>query len=141
MDDTNPDTLPTPGDPTGPCPWCGRISNFDVDQRGVLSWRTTPGSRGFADRQLATLTCHGCKKGTAVVTGNSTADGLTWYPVPGMGILDNQVSRGVASAYDEGVRCMSVGANRAAAVMFRSSLSLFVKDKGNTKARAERHLK
>ncbi len=64
-----------------------------------------------------------------------------WWPAPGAGILDPQVSEGVASTFDEGSRCLSIGAYRAAAVMFRSSLSLFVKDKGSEKARGERHLK
>lgn len=34
-----------------------------------------------------------------------------------------------------------VHANRAAAVMFRSSLHLFVKDRGSATAKSERHLK
>lgn len=139
--DENPDTLPTPGDPTGPCPWCGRVSNFDVQHHGALTWRSSPGIGTFPERQLATLTCHGCKKGTAVVTGNSSGDGLMWYPAPGMGTLDIQVDPGVASSYDEGMRCLSIGANRAAAVMFRSALHLFVKDKGSQKAQEARHLK
>jgi hypothetical protein len=63
------------------------------------------------------------------------------YPPPGSGTLDKQVDADVASAYDEGMRCLSIGANRAAAVMFRSALSLFVKDKGSEKAKGERHLK
>lgn len=61
--------------------------------------------------------------------------------VPGAGILDPKVNEGVASAYDEGMRSLAVGANRAAAFMFRSALHLFVKDKGNAKAQSERHLK
>jgi len=64
-----------------------------------------------------------------------------WWPVPGSGILDPQVNAGVASAYDEGMKCLSMDANRAAAVMFRSALHLFVKDKGSPKAQGERHLK
>lgn len=67
--------------------------------------------------------------------------GLHWYPAPGAGVLDPAVPPAVASAYDEGQRCLSIGANRAAAVMFRSTLMLFVKDKGGDRARAERHLK
>ena len=58
-----------------------------------------------------------------------------------MGVLDRQVDTGVASAFDEGMRCLSIGANRAASVMFRSALHLFVKDKGNAKAQEERFLK
>ena len=64
-----------------------------------------------------------------------------WWPVPGAGVIDLQVNSSVAAAYDEGMRSLAVGANRAAAVMFRSALHLFVKDKGSDKAQAERHLK
>ncbi len=76
-----------------------------------------------------------------MVITDQVGNGIHWYPAPGMGILDKQVNKGVAPAYDEGMRCLSIGANRAAAVMFRSALSLFVKDKGNEKAKGERHLK
>jgi hypothetical protein len=135
MADTNPDSLPTPSDPTGPCPWCGRISNFDLGAETALSFATS-----FADRSVTVLHCHGCRKGTVVVTAND-GHGLMWWPVPGAGILDSQVNEGVASTYDEGMRSLAVGANRAAAVMFRSALHLFVKDKGSAKAQGERHLK
>lgn len=139
---SDPDSLPTPGDPSGPCPWCGRVSNFDVQVHPPLAWRSTSdfGGMTIETHQLSTLRCLGCQRGTVVVTDN-LAQGIHWYPAPGMGTLDKQVNPGVASAYDEGMRCLSIGANRAAAVMFRSSLSLFVKDKGDEKAEDERHLK
>jgi hypothetical protein len=66
---------------------------------------------------------------------------LSIYPTPGSGSLDNSVNEAVASAYDEGMRCIGIGAYRSAAVMFRSALFLFVKDKGSEKAKSERHLK
>lgn len=140
--DANPDTLPTPDDPTGPCPWCGRVSNFDVKLGEVLAWRRVGGFGGnsIGTHHTAVLRCSGCKKGTLVVT-NNLSQGIHWYPAPGMGTLDRAVTKGVASAYDEGMRCLGIGANRAAAVMFRSALSLFVKDKGSETAKAERHLK
>lgn len=140
--ENDPDTLPTPHDPTGPCPWCGRISNFESKQGETLARRKTDawGGDSIGTHRTNTLFCSGCKKGTLVVT-NNLGEGIHWYPAPGMGILDTQVDERVASAYDEGMRCLSIAANRAAAVMFRSSLSLFVKDKGNEKAKAERHLK
>lgn len=140
---SDPDTLPTPKDPSGPCPWCGRISNFQVEERQTsLASRETRSVRGdfVATHRLATLRCSGCQKATVVIT-NNLGQGIHWFPAPGMGILDKQVNKGVASAYDEGMRCLSIGANRAAAVMFRSALSLFIKDKGNERARTERHLK
>jgi hypothetical protein len=140
--DGNPDTLPTPGDPTGPCPWCGRTSNFQVKQGEVLAWRSTSAweRTSVGTHRVSTVFCAGCKKGTLVVT-NNLGVGMHWYPAPGMGLLDKRVDKKVASAYDEGMRCLSIGANRAAAVMFRSALSLFVKEKGSEKAKEERHLK
>lgn len=137
----NPDTLPTPADPTGPCPWCARISNFEVKSRTDLSMTvSTAGDFSYADRRLSSLFCSGCKKGTAVISDNH-GNGVMWWPVPGSGTLDSQVNAGVASAYDEGMKCLSMGAYRAAAVMFRSALHLFVKDKGSEAAQGERHLK
>ena len=138
---SDPDTLPTPGDPVGLCPWCGRTANFDIGFRGPLT-PAMDADLGLATvtHLFATLKCHGCSRSTIVVV-NQLSQGIHWYPAPGMGILDPQVNQGVASAYDEGMRCISIGANRAAAVMFRSALGLFVKDKGNEKAKGERHLK
>jgi hypothetical protein len=91
---------------------------------------------------LHVMTCQGCESDIIVVTsGTEGRDILHVYPAPGAGHLDRQVNPGVASCYDEGMRCLSIGASRAAAVMFRSSLSLFVKDKGSERAKGERHLK
>ncbi|WP_241895248.1 DUF4145 domain-containing protein [Glutamicibacter sp. BW78] len=64
-----------------------------------------------------------------------------WWPTPGASGLDPEVDERVASAYVEGMRCLAIQANRSAAVMFRSALSLYVKDKGSEAAKAERHLK
>lgn len=137
--EANPDTLPTPRDLTGPCPWCGRVSSFEVMSATELSFAHNP-HMSYPDRTVSALRCQGCKKGCVVVTDN-LSQGLMWWPVPGAGILDPMVNDGVASAYDEGMRSLTVGAYRAAAVMFRSALHLFVKDKGSEKAKGERHLK
>lgn len=137
----NPDSLPVPNDPQGPCPWCGRVANFEVSRVGNLAGEFGGFERGWIEtHKVAILKCAGCKRGTLVVTDQRGA-GRFWYPAPGMGTLDPEVDPGVASAYDEGMRCLSIGASRAAAVMFRSALHLFVKDKGNEKATKERFLK
>jgi hypothetical protein len=136
----NPDSLPTPGDPTGPCPWCARTSNFDVTRHTSLDWVYNKAAQQVPNRRLASLVCAGCNRGTVVITDRQ-GQGVMWWPVPGAGVLDPAVDAGVASAYDEGMRCLSMKANRAASVMFRSALHLFVKDKGSEKARSERHLK
>lgn len=136
MSENNPDSLPTPSDRTGPCPWCGRISNFTLGQNP----KALAMEKGYVTHMVYTLTCQGCDRTTVVVT-HTAGEGLMWWPAPGAGTLDPQVNEGVASTFDEGSRCLSIGAYRAAAVMFRSSLSLFVKDKGSDKAKGERHLK
>lgn len=137
----NPDTLPTPRDPTGPCPWCGRVSNFQVKVGETLSWRHEEAiGMPVPSLSAAVVRCSGCKRGTIVVTDNLSR-GVHWYPALGRGILDREVDMGVASAFDEGMRCLSIGANRAAAVMFRSALHLFIKHKGGDEAKGERHLK
>lgn len=90
------------------------------------------------------LRCNGCQETSVVVTerfGDQEYALVHIFPAPGAGNLDRQVDEAVGSAYDEGMRCLSIGANRAAAVMFRSALTLYVKDKGGAKAKAERHLK
>lgn len=142
---SNPDTLPTPNDPSGPCPRCGRISNFKVEDREkVLRRMKRQSYAGFVEERADVLTCNGCQESTVVVTERfgSTELGLMHvYPPPGAGTLDKQVNDEVASTYDEGMRSLSIGANRAAAVMFRAALHLFIKDRGNDEAKAERFLK
>ena len=95
---------------------------------------------GIYDTYMSVLQCHGCNQAIVVMTNNAGV-GVHWYPAPGAGSLDPAVNPEVASAYDEGARCQGIGANRAAAVMFRSALSLFVRDKGSERAKGERHLK
>lgn len=137
----NPDALPTRRDPVGPCPWCGRTANFDVEGgRQALTWKNIPSQGNVPDIEAALLRCQGCNRATLCVE-DGHGSGIHWYPAPGAGLLDRAVDQSVASAYDEGMRCLGIGANRAAAVMFRSALSLFIKDKGGEEAKKERHLK
>jgi hypothetical protein len=139
---SNPDSLPTPLDSTGPCSWCGRVSNFKVEDSDKWLKSEPTGYRGGFEASLTygILRCDGCGNALLVVS-DQAGDGVHWFPPPGSGTLDKQVNAQVASAYDEGMRCLSIRANRAAAVMFRSALSLFVKDKGGENAKGERHLK
>jgi hypothetical protein len=106
----------------------------------MLGERLLPPPSGLSVVADSDTRLQGCNRGTAVVT-DRFGRGIHWFPAPGMGLLDAQVNKRVASAFDKEMRCLSIGANRAAAVMFRSSLSLFVKDKGNAAAKAERYLK
>lgn len=142
---SNPDTIPTPNDLSGPCPRCGRISNFKHEEQSlILRHFKRPNFMGYVQERADLLTCNGRQETTVIVTerfGDQEYGLMHVYPAPGAGVLDKQVNERVASAYDEGMKCLSIGANRAAAVMFRSALSLFVKDKGSEKAKGERHLK
>ena len=127
-------------DPSGPCPRCGMVSNFSLVNQLDLTKLVVVENVSSASETMFVLTCMGCGESTVVVV-DLVGDGLHWYPAPGAGHMDPAVDAQVASAYDEGMRCLAIGANRAAAVMFRSALHLFVKDKGSDKAKGERHLK
>jgi hypothetical protein len=141
----DPDSLPTLEDPTGPCPRCRRVSNF-------YHWHTQPlvstGGGELDDERVVVLGCMGCGRGTAVVerqvieesTGTAIWAGLHWWPVPGAGILDSEVPEAVASAYDEGTRCLAVRADRASVVMFRAALAEIVTNKGSAAAKGSRGL-
>lgn len=130
----NQDTLPTHEDLTGPCPNCGRTSNFELT--GV-SWQV--GVDHFAFH----LTCRGCMRSCIVIekrhgdNAQCIYEPAHWWPVPGAGHLDPAVNAKVADAYDEGARCLAVRAPRAAAVMFRAMLAFVVADKGSASARSK----
>jgi Domain of unknown function (DUF4145) len=123
------------------------VSSFGAQYSFALTNQVSEGD-GDASRHMTAvahgMVCQGCAETTIVVTEDwSTGESeiLHVYPAPGAQNLDPAVEVGVASAYDEGMRCLSIHANRAAAVMFRSALHLFVKDKGSPKAQKEKHLK
>jgi hypothetical protein len=117
----NPDTLPSTDDPCGPCPGCGRVSNFMVttyqgrDRLPYVGGRNRP----------AVLTCV-CGAGTLVIEAEADDGTLTpifWWPTPGAGQLDPAVPVEVARAYDEGVRILAIGIPRMAVGSFRLMLA------------------
>jgi Domain of unknown function (DUF4145) len=139
--DATKNSLPTPQDDDGCCPRCGVFAHFDVAASTPLAYGSVGSMSENVPVEAATvMRCQACHDAVVVVV-NNFGQGMHWYPAPGAGPLDDEVNQDVASCYDEGMRCLSIGANRAAAVMFRSALSLFVKDKGGDKAIKERHLK
>lgn len=83
---------------------------------------------------------------TVVVESESSSPGMVirtpihWWPVLGAGSLDPDVHPDVAEAYDEGMRCLSAHAPRAAAVMFRSALAYIVEDKASPVAKSKSNL-
>lgn len=140
---TDTTSLPTPRNLAGVCPWCGRDSNFSLHNTAELervNVETEVGSVNQPSYLATVITCMGCRRSTVVIT-TYDGKGVHWYPAPGAGVLDPAVPHDIASTFDEGMRCLAIGANRAAAVMFRSALHLFVKDKGNDAASGERQLK
>ena len=73
--------------------------------------------------------------------GQVTWEGVFWWPTPGAQSLGPEVPINVASAYSEGVRCISAGAPNGAVAMFRTAMTWMVVDKGSEEAKAKGDLK
>lgn len=135
----NPDSLPTTDDPTGTCPRCGRVAHFT--NVGSLALREN--DRGTALERVTALQCQGCKLGTAVIEVkrpdsaryDHKRQGILWWPTPNALIELSEVPNDLASAFEEGARCVSVQAPHAAVAMFRNALAHIVRDKGSDAAR------
>jgi hypothetical protein len=91
--------------------------------------------------QAAVLECMGCHQCTVVVERQVAPDGhapryegLHWLPALGATDLDPDVPEPVRSAFSEGMRALSANCPRAAAVMFRGTLTAIVRDKGGEAA-------
>jgi len=136
-DERNPDTLPTSRDPSGTCPRCGRVSNFTPEQS--LNLRSSVES-------VTPLRCQDCRDAIIVVEAFGHLDGVSkwrgvhWWPKPGHLEDAADVPTNLASAFQEGVRCVGVEAPHAAVAMFRNALSQIVQDKGSEEARKKRTL-
>jgi hypothetical protein len=137
----DPESLPDSADLGGPCLRCGRAAAF-------LFRGGTPLTPSSSER-AAVLECMGCGDSIVVVerlldAGGPgvppTYEGLHWWPTPGTADLDPDIPAQVESAYEEGMRALSVKAPRAAAVMFRGMLAQVVLDKGTEAAKAKHTL-
>ncbi|MDJ0399665.1 DUF4145 domain-containing protein [Rhodococcus rhodochrous] len=129
----NPDTLPTSRDPSGMCPRCGRVSNF-TPEKSVNLYGTV--------ETMTPLECQGCRRKTVVIEkfmsvngGPSRWQGVHWWPVAAAVVDMADVPSNLASAFQEGVRCVSVEAPHAAVAMFRNALAQIVQDKGSEQAK------
>lgn len=154
----NPDTPPDTSDPAGPCPRCGRVSNFSVEgyspvtfEGGVYEMADGTHERVDCER-AAILECQGCHERVVVIEekwvdnerwdsglrhgGTINYRGVWWWPPPGVADLDPSIPTEIADAYREGVRAMWAKAPRAAAVMFRRTLEAIVKTSGSDAAKA-----
>jgi hypothetical protein len=155
----DPDTPPDSSDPTGPCPRCGRVSNFSVEGTAPVTFlsgvhvMTQEGRHERDDLQrVSILMCSGCRECIVVIEdkfignqrvaegmrygGTINYRGVWWWPPPGVADLDASIPESVAEAYREGVRAMWARAPRAAAVMFRRTLEAIVKTNGSEAAKA-----
>lgn len=155
-------SLPDSTDPHGPCPRCGRLSNFTlVGQAPVTyddsTYAVLPDGQPERqyDEQMTILECQGCRQNVVVIEeqyvggvrkrlgGNSGVmqwRGIHWWPTPGMRPADPDIPPAVADAVAEGTRCLAVKAPRAAAVMFRAALAQIVSDRGSTSAQSKHTL-
>jgi hypothetical protein len=137
----NPESLPDSSDQGGPCPRCGRIAAF---QWTGASTTLKPDN----SERVVGMACMGCKDSIVVVerkvrvqaNGHPVYEGIHWWPLPGFGDLDPGIPPEVASAYSEGMRALSVKAERAAVVMFRGMLAQVVADKGSPAAQTKNSL-
>jgi Domain of unknown function (DUF4145) len=141
----DPDQLPDLDHRKGRCPHCGRASNFERKE-GPLSVQFDPKGQSGVTERVGVVRCPGCNKGTVVierlvpVRGPDDKPtrvvwrGVHWWPVPGAADLDQDIPEGVASAFGEGMRALSVDCPRAAAVMFRAMLAALVRDQGSRAA-------
>lgn len=134
----DPDTLPDSFDPTGPCPHCGRTSNYSYEGSFHLAIQGIQPEVGI--NQASLLRCMGCKKGVMVVeeltslAPSTKWKGIYWWPTPGALDLDPAIPEPIGHAYSEGMRCLSVQCPSAAAVMFRRGLEAIVTDRGSKEA-------
>jgi hypothetical protein len=147
----DPDRLPDSEDPSGPCPRCGRPSNFTVVGQSNVTWddQLFMGSHNVQNRlpleRLSVLMCDYCMQGVVVIEKRSAAMvewvGIHWWPTPGGGSFGSEVSVPVAAAFGEGVRCLSAAAPNGAVAMFRTALTNMVAEFGSPAALAKGDLK
>jgi len=100
------ETLPDSTSPYGPCPRCGRLSNFTIKVSAPVTYDGGSMAVGGMqhepthDEQLTVLQCQGCHQNIVVIEeqyvgGSRTRDGGTrsgpvewrgvhWWPTPGM---------------------------------------------------------
>jgi hypothetical protein len=156
------DALPDSDEPNGPCPRCGRASNFTVRMQAPISFnrsitRAARDEVRHSEQQVSALDCQGCGQGIVVVEekfiGGVTASealegagpergrlqwrGIHWWPTPGMTPLSPDLPAAVADEVAEGTRCLAVQAPRAAVVMFRGALAEVVQDRGSAAAKGK----
>jgi hypothetical protein len=148
----DPDRLPDSSDPSGPCPRCGRPSNFTPQGSAHVAYRYgswAMGPDGRRERvpypQLTVLQCGYCTQNTLVIeeeliggvrhgNGGTVAwRGIHWWPtLGGSGTFGPAVPAPVTDAFSEGVRWLPANAPNGAAALFRNAPSVLVEDRDPT---------
>lgn len=96
----------------------------------------------LASQRVAVLECSGCNDRIVVIEDELVGwEGVHWWPIPGDQSLDPSVPSKVASAYGEGVRCLSANASNGAVAMFRAAMTWIVDDTGSEAAKGKKDLK
>ncbi|MEJ7784318.1 MAG: DUF4145 domain-containing protein [Solirubrobacteraceae bacterium] len=148
----DPDTAPDSSDLSGPCPRCGRVSNFDVLGALPVSFggSYSIGHDGTRERddldRVCSLLCAGCGQASVVVEekwigdhpardgigagGTITYRGIHWWPPPGSADLHDSIPVALRDGYAEALRALGARAPRAAVVMLRRTVEGLVKDRG-----------
>ena len=141
------DTLPTSSDPYGVCPRCRRTSNFAHVGEALLNEgnRRENGNLFYnPTERMVALRCAGCRRGTVVVERQRSGvwQAQHWWPIASADslLMDGIVPERMRTMYEEGVRCISVEAPHAAAVMARGVLAFLVSEKGSEEAQRKPNL-
>lgn len=149
----DPDMLPDSSDPSGPCPWCGRVSNFIRQNSFPLYPRADANGASDVLQRISVLQCHGCLKGVVVIedaywgetrhegSGGLSFRGFHWWPIPGGASLSTDVPSSVSDAFSEASRCLSAHAPNGAVAMLRTVLTWIVEEKGSATAKEKADLK
>lgn len=139
-------SLPSASSPKGLCTRCGHLAQFKLEQSHDVHGESIGGD--YIYESAAVLRCMGCGSAVISISKDSLMGGVDWmpgepfyfYPPLSAGTLDQSVPAKMISCFDEGQRCLSVGAFRAAAVMLRGVLAEFVQEKGSPNAQGQKDL-
>lgn len=142
----NSNELPSVNSARGVCTRCGYTAQFTHE--GDVQLNRLQSYAGTEYEQASFLKCQGCDEVVMTISmdsievrkGVQRGEPFFYYPPLGSRSLDASIPTEIASCYEESQRCLSVAAYRAAVVMCRNALALFVEDKGSITAKSKPNL-